>query len=332
MSEIIGALVHVGYGQEVERGTPVAPSRWLGKYEFSFLPRADKVLNESSYGHISQNSGIATLRRFGEGSITAKIFDEAIGDFLKMVAGQDPETTPSDGVYVHDFLINNTNMHPSYTIAVKEGDVADNRYPGAILSSLSLDIAVDDYAKMTAEFISEKGVAASNTPTYKQEREFVPKHASLKVIAKGGDLDTAPATADVRSASIQFTKNALRKETLGNDGISPRNGRMSVTGEVELYYNATTFRTYWENDTPLALRLEVVNDEITIGGASHPGFVVDLPFSQIENWEGDYGNDDMILQTLTIQGLYDANNGDFVKLSVTNQIASYASPSDGGSS
>lgn len=329
MDDIIGAIVSFGYGQEEERGTAVAPTRWLGKYEFSFTPRSDKVLNESAYNHLSKNSGMATIRKFGEGEVTAKIFDEAIGDFLKMVTGQAPTSgavADQAGAYDHSFSLLNNNSHPSYTLAVKEGALSSKRYPGAMLNTLSLEFAVDDYAKMTAGFLSEAGADAANTPAFTQEREFVPKHASVKVVAKGGDLDAASVLADVRSGSIEFNKNLIRKETLGNISISPRNGRMEVTGELEIYYNSSTFRGYWENDTELALRLKVENDDVEIGVDTHPSITIDLPFMMIENWEPDYGNDDLIPQTISIHGLYDANTGDFIDLTVRNEVAAYADP------
>lgn len=327
MSDVIGALVNFGYGKETVRGTAVAPTRWLGKYEFSFVPKSDKVLNESSYNHLSKNSGMATIRRYGEGEVTAKIFDEAIGDFMRMVTGKaavSGAVADQAGAYDHVFTVLNTNNHTSYTLGVEEGDITDMRYPGAMINTLSLEFAVDDYAKMTAGFLSEVGASAANTPAFTQEREFVPKHASLKVVAKGGDLDAASVVADVRSANIEINKNLIRKETLGNVSISPRNGRMEITGEIEMYYNATTFKAYWEDNTELALRLKIENDDVEIGVDTHPSIQVDLPFMMIENWEPDYGNDDLIMQTLSIHGLYDASTGDFIEVTVRNEESAYA--------
>jgi len=331
MEEIIGALVSFGYGQEEVGGTAVAPTRWLGKYDFSFIPKSDKIINESSYAHLAKESGIATIRQYGEGEVTAKIFDKAIGDFLKMVAGQEPTSTPvagQSGAVDHVFSLLNSNAHPSYTLAVKEGGITDNRYPGALLSSLSLEIAVDDYAKMTAGFISEVGASASNTPAFTQENEFVPSHANIKVVAKGGDLDAATEIADVRSVSLEFNKNPLRKEAIGDKKINPRNGRMEITGEIEIYYNSTTFKDYWNNDTELAMRLEIENTDVTIGSSTSPKITIDLPFMMIENWEPDFGADDLVPQTLSIHGLYDASTGDFVDMTVRNTETDYADPDE----
>lgn len=327
MSDVIGALVSIGYGKETTRGTAVAPTRWIGKYELNFTPKSDKVMNESAYNHLSKNSGIATIRKYGEGELTAKIFDKAIGDFMRMVTGQAAVSTavPSQsGAYDHAFSLLNNNSHPSYTIAITEGDISDRRYPGAMLNTLSLEFAVDDYAKMTAGFLSEEGATASNTAAYTQENEFIPSHASLKVVAKGGDLDAASVVADVKSASIEFNKNLIRKESLGNKKIDPRNGRFEVTGEIEMYYNSTTFRNYWETDTELALRLKIENTDVTIGASTHPAITIDLPFMMIENWEPDYGNDDLVPQTLSVHGLYDATTGDFIDITVRNTQATYA--------
>lgn len=139
----------------------------------------------------------------------------------------------------------------------------------------------------------------------------------------GGDLDAAAVLADVKSASIEINKNLLRKETLGNRSVSPRNGRMEITGEIELFYNSTTFRDYWKNNTKLALRLKVENNEVTIGVSTKPSLTIDLPFMMIENWEPDYGNDDLIPQTLSIHGFYNAATGGFVSLKVRNTQSSY---------
>lgn len=330
MSNPIGAEVHFGFGQELTKGTAVAPTDWLGKYEFSFVPKSDKVMNESAYGHISKNSGQATVRRYGEGSVTAKVFDKAIGDFMKMATGQAPTSeavSGQSGVYDHTYTVLNSNEHPSYTLAVKEGGVVDSRYPGAILSNLSLDFAVDDYAKMTADFMSEKGVSASNTPTYTQENEFIPAHASLKIVAKGGDLDGASIVADVRSASIEIAKNPNKKPTLSTDSIQPSNGRMEINGEIEVYYDSTTLKAYWENDTELAMRLKLENDEVIIGTDTHPSIQIDLPFMMVEEWEPDYGNDDQIMQTLSVHGYYNASTGDFLDVVIRNTKASYPDPS-----
>lgn len=328
-TDIIGSLVSFGYGQEATRGTAVAPTRWIGRYDLSFIPKSDKIVNESAFNHIMKNSGMKSLRNYGEGSITAKLFDEAIGDFFKMIAGQEPTSVavPSQsGAIDHTFSLLNSNMHPSYTFAISEGEVSDKRFPGGMISSLSLDIAVDDYAKMTAEFISEEGADASNTVATSQETEFIPDHASIKVIAKGGDLSAAAVVADVRSASLEMNMGILRKETLSNKRVNPRNGRMEITGEIEIYYNNTTFREYYENDTELALRIELENTEVTIGVSTHPKVTVDVPFMMIENWEPDYSNDDLVPQTLSIRGFLDADSGVALSLKVRNTVANYDDP------
>lgn len=326
MSEIIGALVNFGYGEEVTKGTAVAPTKWLGKYDFSFIPKSDKVMNESSYGHISKTSGQITTRKYGEGSVTAKIFDAAIGDFMKMACGKAPVSSAvsgQTGAYDHVFTVQNDNAHKSYTLAVEEGSITDSRYPGAILSSLNLDFAVDDYAKMSATFLSEEGASASNTPTFTQENEFSPEHASIKVVAKGGDLDAASINADVRSASLEISKNPLKKETLSTTTIQPKNGRMEVKGEIELYYDATTFKTYWDANTELALRIKIDNTDVTIGTDTSPSLQIDLPFMMVADWQPDYSNDDQVMQTINFVGHYDASTGDFVEITLRNTTASY---------
>lgn len=327
MDDIIGAMVAVGYGKETTRGTHVPATRWIGKYELNFYPKADKIMNESQYNHLAKNSGMASVRNYGEGDLTAKIFDGAIADFLIMVSGQLPTSgavSGQAGAYDHTGTLLNNNSHPSYTIAVKEGGLSDSRFPAAMLNTLSLEFAVDDYAKMTAGFLSEEAVSVANTPAHTQEREFTPSDAHLYIVAKGGDIGAATEIADVRSASLEFNKNLLRKETLGNKKINPRNGRMEITGEIEIFYNSQTFKNYWKNNTELAMRLKLEGLTDTIGVSTHPALTIDLPFMMVENWEPDYSADDLIPQTLSVHGFLDANTGEFFGWTVRNTTASYA--------
>lgn len=326
MSDVIGRLVSVGYGIEATYGTAVAPSNWLGKLELSFFEREENILNESAFNHIAKNSGVETLRVFGEGSLTTKVFDEGIGGLLLLFCGQDATSSANGTAYDHEFAMLNTNEHASATLAIEEGAITDQRFPGAMPTSFSFQIAVDDFFKVETGFVSQAPASASNTPSFAEENEFVPKHAKLKVVSAGGDLDAASAIADVRAITLEVNKNLIRKETVGNNTIQLKNGALEANLSIEMYYNALTFRNYRKNKTGLSVRVEVENTDVVLDTGVFPRIWFDIPLAKVTNWEPDYSNDELIMQTVEMEVLLDLADPAFITANLTNAVATYVAP------
>jgi len=328
MADIIGRLVSVGMGIEQTYGTAVAPTNWLGKLELSFFEREENIINESGFNHIAKNSGVDILRVFGEGSLTTKVFDDSIGNLLLLFCGQDATTTANGDAYDHEFVMLNSNEHASATLAIDEGATADQRFPGAMPTSFSFQIVSDDYFKVETGFVSQAPATASNTPSFTEEVEFVPKHANLYVIATGGDLDAATALGDVRSVTLEVNKNLIRKETVGSNTIILKNGVLEGNLSIEMYYNATTFRDYKRNKTGLAVRIEVENTDVAeISSGVQPRIWFDIPLAKVTNWEPDYSNDELIMQTIEMEVLLDLADATFITPNLTNETATYVQPS-----
>lgn len=331
MSDFIGRDVAFGYQKETTRGTKVVDAlTWVGKLDFDFKPGVDTIMNESGYSHIAKNSRVDIVRRRGAGGLTSKIFDQAVGHILTMAFGQAPSsaaTADSSGdVYAHTYALLNNNSHKSYTLATVEGDVVQKAYPGAILDEVTIDIVTDDYAKISASFLSRDGVAPGSTltPAYTEENEFLPAHASLKVVAYGGDLDAASVVADVTEAHVTISKNPTDRPTIGTTDVDPRNTVLEVSGEFHFYYNSTTFRDYRDSQTKLALRLAIENTDVEIGDdSSHPSLVLDFPLVQFNDWDADYGADDLVQQTATATMLLDLASGEIMSAVLTNLKTSY---------
>jgi len=329
MSDVIGRNVAFGFQKEVVRGTAIQSAIiWVGKLDFDFKPGVDTVTNESGFNHIAKANQIDIIRRRGAGGLTSKIFDKNVGHFLTMAFGQAPTSAQVAGdttVYDHTFALLNNNSHQSYTLHTVEGDIVQNSYPGAILDEITIDVVTDDYAKISSSFLSRKSVTPSPTlvPAYTDENEFVPKHAAVKFAALGADMDAAAVTADVTEAHITISKNPVDRPTIGSDDVDPRNTVIEVTGEVHLYYNATTFRAYRDNQTKLAMRLILKNTDVTIGTTSNPTFQIDVPYVKITDWDPDYSADDLVQQTINFTGLLNVATGAFVTAKIRNLQTSY---------
>lgn len=329
MSDVIGRNVAFGFQKETVRGTAVQSAiKWIGKLDFDFKPGVDTVTNESGFNHIAKANQIDIIRRRGAGGLTSKLFDKNVGDLFTLAFGQAPTSTQVSGdttVYDHVFSLLNSNSHASYTLHTVEGDIVQKSYPGAIMDEMTIDIVTDDYAKVSTSFLSRKSVAPSPslTPAYTDENEFVPKHAVVKVVALGGDLSAASAVADVTEAHITISKNPVDRPTIGSDDVDPRNTVLEVSGEIHLYYNATTFRDYRDNQTKLALRLQLTNTDVTIGTSKNPTVTIDVPYIKITDWDPDYSADDLVQQTIQFTGLLNVATGTILTATVRNLQTSY---------
>ncbi len=330
MSDVIGRNVAFGYQKEAVRGTAIQSAiKWVGKLDFDFKPTAETITNESGYNHIAKNSRVDIIRKGGAGGLTSKIFDRNVGNILTMAFGQAPVSTAtadtSGDVYEHVFSLLNNNSHQSYTLHTVEGDIEQKSYPGAILDETTIDVVTDDYAKISSSFMSRKSVdpSPSLTPAYTEENEFLPVHASVHIAAYGGDLDAAAVTADVTEAHLTISKNPTNKTSIGTDDSDPRNTVLEANLEIKLYYNSTTFRDYRDNQTKLAMRLKIENDDVTIGDTSNPSLIIDAPLTRIAEWDPDYSSDDLVQQTINVPVLLDLATGTFLTATLTNLQASY---------
>lgn len=329
MSDVIGRNVAFGWQKEVVRGTVIQTAvKWVGKLDFDFKPGVDTVTNESGFNHIAKANQIDIIRRRGAGGFTSKIFDKGIGDHLVLAFGQAPTSTPVSGdttVVDHVFALLNSNSHASYTLFTVEGDIKQSAYPGAILDETTIDVVTDDYAKISSSFLSRKAaVPTTLTPAYTDENEFLPKHAAVKFAALGSDMTAAAVTADVTEAHITISKNPTDRPTIGSDDVDPRNTVIEVSGEVHLYYNATTFRDYRDNQTKLAMRLVLTNTDVVIGTMTkNPTVTIDIPYVKITDWDPDYSADDLVQQTIQFTGLLAVATGTLLTATVRNLQTSY---------
>lgn len=329
MSDVIGRNVAFGYQKEAVRGTAIQSAvKWIGKLEFDFKPDIESITNETGFNHIAKNSRVDIIRRGGAGGLTSKIFDKNVGDIFSMAFGQAPTTADVVGdttVKDHTWALLNNNSHLSYTLHTVEGDIKQASYPGAILDETTIDIVSDDYAKISSSFMSRKHVAPSPAlvPAYTEENEFLPVHASVKVAANLAGLDAASVVADVMEAHLTISKNPTKRPTIGSDNTDPRNTVLEANLEIKLYYNAATFRDYRDNQTKLALRLEVKNTDVTIGTSKNPTLTLNFPYVRVAEWDADYGSDDLVPQTINVPVLLDLASGTFMTAVLRNLQASY---------
>lgn len=325
MSKFIGRLVNVGLGKETSRGVAVAPSWWIPKSSVAFFDRANKDNSKLNYGNIGAGVYAPKTNEWAEGLIEGDVFDQEFGILLLAALGGDTPTGPTNGVYLHTYALANTNQHQSLTITLADPDRTD-RYSLAMLDKLEINIVPDDVVKFSSGFKARTGRAvAAATASYTAEHKFLGRHSIVKIADEVANLAAATALS-LKSLKLTISKNAILNNILGTvwpDDIV--NTNFEITGEIELDLEDQTYRDYMLNASYRAMRIQLVNTDVTIGTAgANPTFTLDLSRVAFEAWEAARPNDGLVTQKITFRALYHLTNGNVINAcTLTNVVASY---------
>lgn len=325
MSKYIGRLVNVGLARETVRGTAVAAAWWLPKANVAFFDRAQKITSRLNYGTIGDGAYAPKALEWAEGTIEGDVFDKSFGFLLYAMFGACSSGSVVNGAYTHTFTVSNTNQHTSLTITLADPDRAD-RYSLAMLDKIDINIVPDDVVGFSGEFKARTGRAfAIPTADFTGENKFLGRHATVKVATTTAGLAAATALT-VKSLKLSVAKNVKLNNALGTvwpDDII--NGKMEITGQLEIDLTDQTFRQYMLDANYLAMRIVLTNSDVAIpGGSTNPAFTLDLYRVHFEEWEALRPNDEVVMQKVTFRALYDPTTGGVVSsCTLVNGKASY---------
>lgn len=325
MGRYSGALTNVGYGRETVPGTPVAASFWVPDTDVDFDDHVDKKTNESRYGTIEKNINQHVMKQWAEGTMKGIVYRNSIGLLLASLYGQlGTVTTVETTARKHAYALLNSNGHLSLTIAKKEPNL-DLRFALARLDSLKITCVVDNYINYEAKFMSKKSATASNTPAYASETEFIPKHVVFKTAATGvSNLTAATGLTNVRSVTVEIKKNLKDTQGLGSvdlEGLS--NMDFEVTGQIEKYYDDTTFKDFVFNNTHRSMRLDLIDTDTIVGAITNPSLRFDMPEVSFSNYKKNEGDSDIVTETIDFTALRNFAGANTILSELVNDTAAY---------
>ena len=324
MAKIIGRTGAIGIGSEATKGTPVAAQYWIPVEGYSYDDKVEKIKNESALGRIEEMNASNIIKRWGEGDYDGKIFLNSVGAELVALFGQSPTSVQraATGVYDHTYALLNNNNHKSLTLAYKDA-VEEESFPLAMLDSWSLDVAVDDYVKRTVSLIGKKSGAASHTPAFVNEVEFIPSQVSFKMATNQAGLAAASAI-NVTHFSMEVKKNVETIHVLGSD--EPQdivNKQFNVTGSIDLYFEDASYKTIVMTDLKKALRIQMKDLTTDLGTGHNPELYFDLNQVTFDEYERSWSSNDPLAQTLSFEALFSMADVAMISARLTNRIASY---------
>lgn len=324
MAKVIGRTGAIGIGVESTKGTAVAAAFWLPVKSYSLDDKVEYVKNDSAMGNISEFNGADIVKLWAEGEYSGKIFLDSVGEELVALFGQSPtsvERTTTD-VFDHTYAMLNSNDHKSLTVAY-EDDIQELAFPFAMINTWSLEVAVDDYVMRTVNLISQKSESATHTPSFADEIEFIPSQITFKLASAQSGLNAASAI-NVTAFNLEVNKNVEALYVLGsNEPEDIINKQLAVTGSVELYFEDETQRDLVFGNTHRAIRIDMKDTTVDLGGGHNPQLYFDLNEVVFEEFERSWDSNDPLKQTLNFEALYSIADGAIISARLTNTETAY---------
>lgn len=281
-------------------------------------------MDEQSQGRIESPDGAHIVESYAETVIKMKLHEQSLGLLLLAALGTDTPTaksSPNTAVYDHVFTVNNSNAHPSLTVALKSAN-DDVRFPLAMLDSLKFECKPDSYPTVEATFMSKPYASASNTPSFATEKDFLSRMLTFKLASSQSGLDAASAVK-IRSFTMEIKKNLFSEYNLGSNSPNEiANQTFEISGSVTLMNTDTTYSDIQLAETSKALRFDFLHTD-TIGTSANPEVKIDLYNARLSNYQRNMGLNDLVEESFDFTALWDTTTSAMVAITLTNLIASY---------
>ena len=330
MTEFIGREVDFALAVEAQRGVAEsAAQRTVRKVTCNLIPRAERVIDDTTFGRLEDAERVRTVRRWSEGDVTGIVHADVIGyDFLNLY-GQCSSAPISDGVHGHEFTLAQNIQHPTLTGFVKDGSVRQVKIPGMVISSLELTATTDNYLRYTKNFIGKEGVPDSaELPPLEREYDFVSRDIAVRMAPEmdsDGQLDAAPLK--LKDLTLTWNPNAAADFVFGSyspDNI--HNKQFSIEGQFTRNFTDETFKDLYESDGFRYMSIDIEGEaDITDGGSTplRPKIGVLLHKIQITDWNRSSNGDELSTETVNFKAFLNTEDGEQSLVTLQNLTESY---------
>ena len=329
MAKGIGKLFQIGIAKETSRGTAISSaSYWPAFTDAAPEEKLENAVDAQSYGVIEDNASQTRVKNWMEGSINAPATDQSLPLLLLSLLGTDTPALHAGETIVYDHVLTvaQNSQHQSLTLFVHD-PLASQDYSHAlsVVHKIDIEYALKDFIKYGASLMGQRGAQKSSfSPSQSAENRFVPQYLTFKAAANLAGLNAASPIA-IKSLKLTIDESAESQDVLGN--ASPAdflNKEFKVEGTIEaIWQNESDFKTNAIANTPQALRLDLINSDVTIGSAAHPEIKIDLAKVYFTEFSRPIKTKDIVYQTLKFKAAYSISDTQMIKITATNTVASY---------
>ncbi len=329
MSKGIGRLLQFGIAKETVRGTPEsAASYWIPFSELDFNEKFNLIEDDQSRGIIEDTVGQSKVKEWAEGSMKAPIADKHFPLILYSILGSLSTGDNADAdasVKDHTITVAQSSQHQALSLFIDDPLAAqDYKHGNGAISSLEIHYELNRFLDYTLGLKAKKGATATLTPSATSENRFLPQHLTFKLASSYSGLGAAGAM-NIRSLTLKIEHNLEDDDVLGSAAPADfLNKQFSIEGTLEATWNnESDFKTAALATTAKAMRVDLVNSDVTIGSAANPRIRIDLAKVIFKEITRPIKINDIVRQTLSFKAHYSLSDSLMISALATNVVASY---------
>ena len=325
----IGRQIQLGIAKETTRGTsPSTPTYYLPYSDGNPAEKFKNVVDNQVYGVIEDNASQTRVSNWAEFTLKGPLSDTSFPLLLLSLFGGVANATHSGEsiVYDHTLTVAQNVQHQSLSFYVHDPIVAvDYSHANGVLSKISIDYEKEKYIDYSATALAQKGVSISSlTPSQTAENLFVPQYLTATFASSYSGIGSG-SVIKLQSAKIDINANVKAYNVLGN--IAPAdflNEEFSIEGTLEaIWENESDFKTNALANTAQAMRLDLINTDVTIGSSTHPEIQLNLAKVYFTEFDRPIKVKNLIYQTVKFKAAYSISDAFMAKVICTNLVASY---------
>lgn len=329
MPKGISQQIQIGIAKEAVRGTAeAAASFWLPYRDATVDDKDEKAINEVGIGVIESTVDEKIVKQIADVSIKGPVGDKTFPLLLLSALGSVSSADNADTdplVKDHTISVAQSAQHQSLTIFVDDPlGAQDYKHALGVVESLELAYEQGKFIDYTIKMKAKKGATATLTPSTTSENYYLPQHLTFKLATNLAGLAAASATV-IKSAKLKIAKSIEDDDVLGS--ITPADflvKKISIEGEIEaIWQNESDFKTFTLAGTQKAMRLALVNNDVTIGAAANPALQIDLAKVIFSELTRPLKVGDVVRQTLQFKAHYSTSDSKMITVLATNTQASY---------
>lgn len=329
----IGKQIQIGVAVESTRGTAkTSANYWLPTDDSELEERFQNAIDSQTYGVIEDNLGQTRVKNWMEGQIVMPLTGTSAAVLFYSLFGTSTAVLHAGETTIFDNTMNvlQTAQHKSLTFFVHDpiptanGATADYTHANGVVSKIEIDYSLGNWVMLTASIRALAGSAAAVAfvPSIVSEPRFVPQYLTFKVASTASGL-TAASAIKIKSAKITIDENLEDDDVLGQ--VAPRdflNKEFMIEGTIEaIWQNETDFKASALANTPKAMRLDLVNSDVTMGVAStNPQVRLDLAKVYFTEFSRPIQIKEIVYQTIKFKAAYSPSDAYMARLLWTSHI------------
>ena len=327
MSEFIGREIVMGVGVEAVRGTAeTTATKGVRKVECNVIPRAERVIDDSTTGSLEDAENVRTVRKWSEGDVSGIAHADVIGYYFTNLYGG-VTSVASGSAYLHTFVLDQTIIHDTLTLFIKDADVRQEKIAGAVVSTLEITATTDDYVRYSASFMGKEGADDTSTiPALATDYDWVGRDIVVKVADTEAGLAGATALK-LKNITLTWNSNAEADYVFGS--YSPDNiynKQFAIEGSFERNFTDEVFKTLYEGTGFKYMSVTITGETDMVTGKK-PTLTVVFNKIQVTDWNRTSAGDALSTETVSFKAFKNTTDAEQSTVILLNLTAEYITAS-----